>query len=161
MKFKEEILNLSGCASSPDHLDANDDLKKCGGCMLCKLHLDTSTKFTSSVTNETFTLDEKSSNINVACTTKNVVYLITCDICKIQYVGMTVQQLRCRFDGHRTSIKGGKLNTYLVDHFTSPGHSSHNAKVQIIYHYPHDDDDAKDYRGRSRHYKTKTHMVPC
>ena len=145
MKFKEEILNSSGCASSPDHLDANDDLKKCGGCMLCKLHLDTSTKFTSSVTNETFTLDEKSSNINVACTTKNVVYLITCDICKIQYVGMTVQQLRCRFDGHRTSIKGGKLNTYLVDHFTSPGHSSHNAKVQIIYHYPHDDDDAKDY----------------
>ena len=59
MKFKEEILNLSGCASSPDHLDTNDDLKKCGGCMLCKLHLDTSTKFTSSVTNETFTLDKK------------------------------------------------------------------------------------------------------
>ena len=144
MKFNQEILKLSGCASSPDHLTKDDDLKKCGHCMLCKLHLNTSTKFTSTVTNETFSFDKEHSNINVACTAKNVVYLITCEICKIQYVGMTVQELRCRFDGHRNSIKAGKLNTFLVDHFNSLGHHAHNVTVQIIYHYSNDDGDAKD-----------------
>ena len=56
------------------------------------------------------------------CTSKNVVYLITCKKCGIQYVGETSQKLRSRLNNHRNSLK--KLNNlYLYHHFSSDGHS--------------------------------------
>ena len=73
MKFNKDILNGSGCASSPDIGDPDDELKACGGCMLCKVHLNKSTNFKSAVTNETFSLSKQNHGIKVACTTKNVV----------------------------------------------------------------------------------------
>ena len=141
MRFNKEILNSSGCASSPDPLATGDDLKACGGCLLCKMQLNKSTVFTSSVTKERFRF--AAGGLGNACTTNNVVYLITCEYCKMQYVGETTNTLRTRFYGHRNAIKRGKYNTQLYYHFLDPGHRPEHCKVQIIYHYDKDDDDAK------------------
>ena len=111
--------------------------------MLCKKHLNTSTKFSSSVTKESYCLNN-CDNISLACNTKNVVYLVTCELCGVQYVGMTTGQLRSRFYGHRSSLRADKVHTWLYDHFRSFGHEAHHMKVQIIYHYSKNDDHSKE-----------------
>ena len=103
-KFNKQIISESGCASSPG-IGPDDELKSCGKCQFCKIHFNPSTNFTSSVTNDTFSLPDDHFGIGVACSTRNVIYLITCSKCSIQYVGMTTQQVRSRFDGHRFKIK--------------------------------------------------------
>ena len=143
MRFNKDILYGSGCASSPDSLGKDVDLKTCGNCMLCREHLNTSTTFTSAVTHEKYSIADQVSNIDIACTTKNVIYLITCELCNIQYVGMTTQSIRTRFYSHRSAIKSHKINTFLYHHFLC-GHNAHNCKVQIIYHYHKNDNDAKN-----------------
>ena len=136
-----ELLNRSGCASSPDPMSTGSDLKGCGKCILCKDQLNTSTIFTSSVTNERFLFNGGTAEF--ACKTKGVVYLITCELCKIQYVGETKVPLASRFYGHRGAIKRGQVNTVLYQHFLDNRHSYHHCKVQIIYVYNKDDDGAK------------------
>ena len=79
MRFQEDIITKAGCASSPDILTTDADLKACGRCKLCRENLNTSTTFTSSVTHETFSIEDKKIGIDLACTTRNVIYLITCD----------------------------------------------------------------------------------
>ena len=54
------------------------------------------------------------------CHTENVVYLMTCDNCNLQYVGETVQELSERQNHHRNSIHKhteDKHDTKLVEHF--------------------------------------------
>ena len=50
------------------------------------------------------------------CTTRNVIYLITCTRCKMQYVGETQQQFSIRMSNHRSNI-GSKASTLLYNHF--------------------------------------------
>ena len=55
------------------------------------------------------------------CSSKNVIYLITCRKCGIQYVGKTRQTLRSRMNNHCNRLK--QLgNFYLYNHFNSDGH---------------------------------------
>ena len=133
---------MSGCASSPDPLPMDNNLKACGGCTLCREQLNVSTVFKSSVTNDTYSF--AGSGLGNACTMKNVVYLITCEQCKLQYVGETTTSLRTRFYGHRNAIKRSQHNTILYSHFLEANHRAHHCKVQIIYHYDKDDDNAKN-----------------
>jgi hypothetical protein len=66
---------------------------------------------------------------NCNCTSANIVYLITCTECSIQYVGETHGALRDRLNGHRSDIKT-KKHTPIGIHFNSTNHSINN--VQII-----------------------------
>ena len=129
-----DILLRSGCASSPDPFAIGTDLNRCEkNCLLCTDQLNPNTAFTSSVTGERFLFDSSGLS-GKACNTKNVVYLVTCDLCGVQYVGMTTQTLKGRFYGHRGAIKRGNINVPLYNHFsTSNGHTERNCKVQIIY----------------------------
>ena len=128
MRLTKEKLIGSGCASSPDNR-IDDDLSACGKCQFCKLHIDPSTSFKSTVTNDSFSLSKHA--VTTACKTKNVVYLITCAKCNIQYVGMTTQAICSRFDGHRTKIRNKKISTALCQHFSKEDHSVADMKVQI------------------------------
>ena len=72
-----------------------------------------------------------SPNLSMDCTSDNVVYLITCKKCGIQYVGETSQKLRSRFSNHRNRLK--KLtNLYLYHHFSSDGHSVDDMSIMPI-----------------------------
>ena len=69
------------------------------------------------------------------CHSTNVVYLLTCSTCGLQYVGETVQPLSSRFSGHRTGIKSpNKYGTckILTAHFNSGVCKGSNFEVQIL-----------------------------
>ena len=69
-------------------------------------------------------------NYNLNCNSENVVYLITCKVCGIQYVGSTTTTFRFRFNNHKSRIhaplklsSGNKSNDdFLYQHFHSSGH---------------------------------------
>ena len=56
--------------------------------------------------------------ITMNCETKNVVYLISCKRCGIQYVGKTSQTLRSRINNHRNRLKR-MCELYIYQHFCS------------------------------------------
>ena len=72
----------------------------------------------------------------LTCGSSNVVYAIHCIRYGLRYVGETGRRLRSRINGHRAGIiKDGQ--SLLYKHFSLPGHSVADMKVQIlgkIYH---------------------------
>ena len=84
---------------------------------------------------------EYSINYNLNCNSSNVVYLITCSKCGLQYVGSTTTKFRLRFNNHKARIKRHeRLNVaerekddLLYKHFWSVGHSGlRDMKIQLI-----------------------------
>ncbi|KAK3756299.1 hypothetical protein RRG08_064785 [Elysia crispata] len=94
-------------------------------CMTC-------TSITSSTTFTT-TITRKSYNIlhSLSCHSHNVIYLITCNLCNKQYVGLTSQTLRKRFNTHRFNINNDRGDA-VAKHFNLPGHTIRNAKITPI-----------------------------
>ena len=100
---------------------------KCGhkGCETCNQAVPSKT-FNSSVTGKEYHIRSK-----ISCNTLNLIYLVTCKKCGIQYVGMTKNRLRTRINGHRYDIRN-KLDKPVARHFNSDGHSLSDMSVQGI-----------------------------
>jgi hypothetical protein len=64
------------------------------------------------------------------CSSKGVIYLTTCTHCNKQYVGQTGRKLKERMREHLYNMYQNKEVTGL--HYSLPGHSHWNFKVQII-----------------------------
>ena len=73
------------------------------GCKMC-LVLSTKDHFVSSSTHRVYKSEIPSSIEAVNCNTSNIIYLITCKKCYLQYVGETCLKLRERFCLHRSCI---------------------------------------------------------
>ena len=65
------------------------------------------------------------------CGSRNVIYLITCAKCGIQYVGKTSQTLRCRVNNHHNRLKQ-LCDLYLYNHFNSDGHTIADLQIMPI-----------------------------
>ena len=63
------------------------------------------------------------------CSTRNVVYCITCSHCKVQYIGETGRTLRARIGEHIGYIRSNK-NTTTGQHFQQ---HNHHMKVTILH----------------------------
>ena len=101
--------------------------------MCMQSFFNTNSTFKSFVTGRTFSLiNELSDQVSLNCKSKNVIYLISCTKCCIQYVGMTTQQLNTRFNQHKRNILHNNLNTMLVKHFNSKDHHCRHLSIQII-----------------------------
>ena len=90
-------------------------------CQLC-LVLSTNGKFVSSSTHRIYQSVIPDNVDIVDCKTENIIYLVTCRKCKLQYVGETVQLLRGRIGQHSNNIDNPNKDHHcriLVDHFTS------------------------------------------
>lgn len=72
------------------------------------------------------------------CSSKYIVYCITCDKCGMQYVGETSRTLKQRFSSHNTSIKNEKTNTLLYSHFAK---CQRNEEKRYSIHILDDHDD--------------------
>ena len=81
--------------------------------------------FVSNVTGREY----KSSGMS--CSTDNVVYLVSCKQCGIQYVGETSQALCSRRNNHRNRVKQ-MCDLYIYQHFNSDGHSAEDIMVMPI-----------------------------
>ena len=105
----------------------NARTKRCNHprCVTCT-HLNCSKYFTSTKTKVTYTIRH-----SFSCTSKNIIYLITCKRCQKQYVGLTTKQLNFRINHHRTNIINHKP-IYICVHFNFPDHSIEDISVQVI-----------------------------
>ena len=56
------------------------------------------------------------------CKTRNVVYCITCEKCKLQYIGQTTRSLDERVREHIGYIRNLHTNQPTGEHFNLPGH---------------------------------------
>ena len=75
------------------------------------------------------------------CNSSNVVYLITCKTCALQYVGSTITKFRLRFNNHKARIRRHEMlwqaekesHDLLYRHFCSEGHSGlKDVRIQLI-----------------------------
>ena len=71
--------------------------------------------FTSTVTKRIYKIINHEHILT--CNSKNIIYLITCNKCKIQYVGETIQMLKMRMNKHRSDIRSKIANTHISKHF--------------------------------------------
>ena len=84
---------------------------------------------TKTVTNR----DGKTFKVNghYTCQSYNVVYLLTCRVCNIAYIGETSQTLNNRMRGHVSCIKNKRDNP-VAHHYNKPNHKYSDAKVTIV-----------------------------
>ena len=107
-------------------------LEECGcklePCALCKYctYIHKSKIFRSSYTKYCY-----QSKLRGHCTTRNLVYLITCSQCKKQYVGETKREIKVRMAEHQRDTRN-KRDTPMANHFNFTNHSIRNMRFQII-----------------------------
>lgn len=73
---------------------------------------------------------------NINCKTCNVVYVITCRKCKLQYVGETGRPLADRINDHLSNIRNRK-ETPIGLHFNTPSHTIQHFSIMGIEHITH------------------------
>ena len=66
------------------------------------------------------------------CKTKNVIYVILCELCGIHYVGQTSRSIGTRFREHRRDVKNNIKDSFLVKHFHKPGHSELDMRFMVL-----------------------------
>ena len=112
-------------------------ISKCGNgqCKFCcRGWLDEDINFKSSITNKSYQV-----NFDATCTTCNVIYLISCKCCVMQYVGKTKNSVRTRFNGHRGNLLHGTEASVMYDHFLGKnGHGVSNMIIKPIEMCPPD-----------------------
>ena len=103
---------------------------KCGSnrCKTCK-HIVEGSTFCSNTTGRRYNV--KSNNAVMTCATKNVIYLISCKKCGIQYVGETAKVLRNRMNNHRQRLKQMCI-LFLYQHFCSNDHNEDDITIMPI-----------------------------
>ena len=69
---------------------------------------------------------------NLSCHSRNIVYLLTCKGCGVQYTGETADECHTRMNGHRTSKVGCE---HVISHYTNVC-SSNSFSIQIIEKLP-------------------------
>jgi len=104
---------------------ANGHFYTCGNnrCNTCKFYAIDTTNIWSSHFNSKHRIQNK-----ITCSTRNLIYLITCQKCHLQYVGETSRTLRDRTADHISTIKL-KKQTPIGIHFNSSKHSVLDFKI--------------------------------
>ena len=110
----------------PQH--PHEGTSRCGQprCKTC-VHIKSGNRFRSATTGEEFRV-----KATADCRTSNVVYLIECSRCSIQYVGETENALRIRLTGHRSDIHHRRLDRPVAKHFNLLDHSLDDLTIMII-----------------------------
>lgn len=115
--------NLRDYLVHSSFVDRTDHFSQACGrrrCSHCKNIIKTDV-FTSTNTQAPFKMRYATS-----CTSQNVIYLIECKRCKMQYIGQTNQQVSKRMNSHRFDINnydGSGYGTNVALHFNSDSHS--------------------------------------
>ena len=119
-------------------------MKKCNHCTYCPyIMTGDHVKFTASKLNHQITT-------TITCTTKNIIYLITCLKCLIQYVGESHRMLKERFAEHQGYVKNKILSKATGQHFNLPGHSLSDMHITALEQVHHNDETYRKIR--EKHY---------
>ncbi len=91
--------------------------RRCSHCQ----HITIGSSFTSHITDKTYNMRHDTN-----CSTKDVIYMITCKKCSKQYVGQTSQPVSKRMNSHRFDINNcmdPAFSTHVATHFNMDQHS--------------------------------------
>ena len=102
---------------------SNCKRKRCGFCARGSLDCDTAFKSVCSGIKYNVEFD-------ASCDTKNCVYLISCKICTMKYVGRTTTIIKTRFSSHCAHIRNGTEAKIMLAHFNE--HSGHGLCNMVI-----------------------------
>ena len=111
-------------------------ISKCDkGCRFC-VHFDVNSVIKSHSTGREYnTIISPNVDNNVSCTSSNIIYIITCSKCNLQYVGETVNSLSIRFYTHRSCFMHPDKSQnckILSEHFQSPLCKGSGYTVQVL-----------------------------
>lgn len=109
-------------------VDQNLGFRPCGSprCFACRYHCSAAATFKGSGRDVSHSINDA-----LTCRSDNIVYLITCRKCKIQYVGETGRSLAQRLNQHRSDINIRK-RTPITLHFNSVNHSFEDLNAVAI-----------------------------
>ena len=110
----------------------NYSISKCRDkrCLTCK-NLSLSKTVKSNVTKRRYEVINHTSE-NLTCHSQNIIYLLTCLSCNIQYVGETAIEFHLRINGHRTAKEGCE---HEIRHCKETC-IGHNVQYQILEKFP-------------------------
>ena len=96
---------------------------------LCQHYLiqDAFFKFQSFASNRIYRINQQ-----LSCTSKNVIYLASCNLCRKQYVGSTSTEFKVPFRNHKSSMINNKETCELAIHFNCSHHEIHQSSFIII-----------------------------
>ncbi len=116
LDFFINILLSPHCGRQPDNPTPLPRQTKCKRktCRHCP-KIDNSGKVQNHLNNRQYICDSKAN-----CQTNNVIYLLTCDLCKKQYVGQTLNRIMDRVNHHLNDIKH-RRETPISRHMQSHG----------------------------------------
>ena len=131
--------------SCGDGVDQN--IMKCGskygrngGCSIRERFIPTS-YIVSTNTHRLYKINNFDLPNTCSCYTSNLIYLITCSTCCLQYVGETAQQLKRRINDHTKCMRSfeiGKNSTHLYRHFAVGRCKGSSFVVQVIENWAGD-----------------------
>ena len=96
---------------------------------------------------------------HIACETFNVIYLIQCRLCNLQYIGETKRRLKDRFNEHRRPIlnpTGNYIHTAVSQHFLTSNHSDNHMLLIPIEKLKNGRDSFRKAREAHLIHKAKT-----
>ena len=96
-------------------------------CDLCKNFLVNSQTFSSAQTGKTYFVRQK-----LSCNSANVIYLVHCKKCNLQYVSSTTTEFKVRFRNHKSSMKTNKKTCEVASHFNRTPHVLSDFTFQCI-----------------------------
>ena len=96
-------------------------------CDLCKNFFVNSRTFSSAQTGKTYFVRQE-----LSCNSSNVIYLIHCKKCNLQYVGSTTTEFKVRFRNHKSSMKTNKKTCEVAIHFNRTPHVLSDFTFQCI-----------------------------
>ena len=101
------------------------------------------------------------SKLRCHCTTRNLVYLITCSQCRKQYVGENKSEIKVRMIEHQRDFRN-KRDTPVANYFNLPNHSTEHMRFQVIEILPTDPENQKvtvTLRNREFHWIYQLHTL--
>ena len=101
-------------------------MKKCNKCLICPF-VQTCKNVKATSNNTTVDI-----NASVNCKTTNIIYCITCQKCKMQYIGESERSIQERFSEHKTYVASNQVSKATGAHFNLPGHSISEMRVVIL-----------------------------
>ena len=119
-------------------------------CKSCNILENAGVSFKSAISSRSYPISDK--DIPMDCKTNNVIYLISCSRCQVQYVGQTSQSFNRRMSQHRSNIKLAKnRNSLLAQHFNGDfGCHSEHFTYKIIERILPDKNSTKEELTRKR-----------
>ena len=124
--------STSDSTANGNHSAPGINILKCKSkrCLTCP-KLKVNKTFESNITQKTYQIINHSRK-TISCHTQNLVYLLTCDTCNIQYVGETVLPLHKRINIHRKAKTGCE---HMIKHYKEDCVGS-SFSIQVLEVFP-------------------------